>query len=59
MKRIFSSLPAVLLVLLLAASIASAHHSFAMFDKSIEKVVTGTCRALGVQQPAFLALHQR
>ena len=42
MKRIFSLLPAVLLVLLLAASIASAHHSFAMFDKSIEKVVTGT-----------------
>src|SRR5499425_3714191 len=42
MKGIFSLLPAVLIALLLAASVASAHHSFAMFDKSVEKVVTGT-----------------
>ena len=41
MKRIFSLLPAVLIVLLLTASFASAHHSFAMFDKTVEKVATG------------------
>src|SRR5207244_12398767 len=40
--RIFHLLPAVLIVLLLAASVASAHHSFAMFDKTVEKVATGT-----------------
>ena len=42
MKNPFKLLPAVLIALLLAASVASAHHSFAMFDKSVEKVVTGT-----------------
>src|SRR5262250_3866660 len=42
MKGIFSLLPAVLIALLLTAAVASAHHSFAMFDKSVEKVVTGT-----------------
>ena len=41
MKRIFSLLLTILIALLLAASVATAHHSFAMFDKSIEKVVTG------------------
>ena len=42
MQRIIRLLPAVPVALLLAASVATAHHSFAMFDKSVEKVVTGT-----------------
>jgi hypothetical protein len=42
MKRIFSLLPAILIALLLTSLAASAHHSFAMFDRSVEKVVTGT-----------------
>lgn len=41
MKRAISQFPAVLIVLLLAAVVASAHHSFTMFDRSIEKVATG------------------
>jgi len=41
MKRIFGSLAAVLMTLLLTASLAIAHHSFAMFDKTVEKVVSG------------------
>src|SRR6202167_633653 len=40
--RIFRLLPAVSIALLLAASAASAHHSVTMFDKTVEKVVTGT-----------------
>jgi hypothetical protein len=42
MKRIFSLLPAVLMALMLGAPAATSHHSFSMFDRSIEKVVTGT-----------------
>ena len=42
MKSVFSLLPAVLIALLLTASVTGAHHSFTMFDRSIEKVVTGT-----------------
>jgi len=42
MKRIFSLLPAILIAWLLTSLAASAHHSFAMFDRSVEKVVTGT-----------------
>jgi hypothetical protein len=42
MKRIFCVLPALLIVLLLTTSVALAHHSFAMFDRSIERVATGT-----------------
>src|SRR5438093_12136896 len=42
MKRIFSLRPAILITLLLTAGVATAHHSFAMFDRTIEKVVTGT-----------------
>jgi hypothetical protein len=42
MKRIFSVSSIVFIALLLAGSVVSAHHSFAMFDKSIEKVTTGT-----------------
>jgi hypothetical protein len=42
MKRVFSLLPALLIALLLTAAVVSAHHSFTMFDRSIEKVVTGT-----------------
>src|SRR4029079_18887628 len=42
MKKSLSLLTAVLIILLLTALVASAHHSFAMFDKTIEKVATGT-----------------
>ena len=42
MKSIFRGLPVLLVVLLLTTSVALAHHSFAMFDRSIEKVATGT-----------------
>jgi len=41
MKRIFSLLPALLIAVLLTALAANAHHSFAMFDRSVEKVATG------------------
>jgi hypothetical protein len=41
MKRAFRLLP-VLAALPLTASIVMAHHSFAMFDKTVEKVATGT-----------------
>src|SRR6187551_653369 len=40
--RAFRVLPSVLVALLLLARVAMAHHSFAMFDKSVEKVATGT-----------------
>jgi len=42
MKNVFSLLPAILIALLVSSSVASAHHSFAMFDRTVEKVVTGT-----------------
>src|SRR5438128_2620874 len=51
MKRVFILLP-VLIAFLLTTSIVRAHHSFAMFDRSIEKVVTGT-----VVRWAFNNLH--
>jgi uncharacterized protein DUF6152 len=41
MKKTYRLIPAVLITLLLTAGIAAAHHSFAMFDKTVEKVVTG------------------
>ena len=41
-KTTLSLLPAVLIAFLLASSVASAHHSFAMFDRSVEQVVTGS-----------------
>ena len=42
MKTAFRMLPATLVASLLIAPTALAHHSFAMFDKSVEKVATGT-----------------
>ena len=42
MKRTLSLVVAPLIVLLLTAAVSTAHHSFAMFDRSIEKVATGT-----------------
>ena len=42
MERIFSLLPAVSIALLMTPLVASAHHSFAMFDKSVERVLTGS-----------------
>ena len=51
MKSVFS-LAAVLIALLLTASVASPHHSFTMFDRTVEKVVTGT-----VVRWAFNAPH--
>lgn len=41
MRSVFGFLLAVLLALSLTAPITSAHHSFAMFDRTIEKVATG------------------
>jgi hypothetical protein len=41
MRRTFS-LPTAMIALLLAVSAATAHHSFTMFDRTIEKVATGT-----------------
>jgi uncharacterized protein DUF6152 len=41
MKRVFGLLSAGLFVLLLTVHVTSAHHSFAMFDRTIEKVATG------------------
>jgi hypothetical protein len=42
MKRIFNLVPVVLIAVLLTASVLSAHHSFTMFDRTIERVATGT-----------------
>jgi len=42
MKRIFAGMPALMFALLLTTSVAVAHHSFAMFDRTTEKVATGT-----------------
>jgi hypothetical protein len=42
MKRMISLLPAVLIAVLITASGGGAHHSFTMFDRSIERVLTGT-----------------
>jgi hypothetical protein len=42
MKTTFRLLTGALVASLLTASAAMAHHSFAMFDRSIEKVTTGT-----------------
>ena len=42
MKTRFRVLLVALIALLLTAAAASAHHSFAMFDRSVEKVATGT-----------------
>jgi len=41
MKTAFRLLPFTLVTSLLMASAAMAHHSFAMFDRSVEKVATG------------------
>jgi hypothetical protein len=40
--RVFRSLFLIVIALPLTASVTLAHHSFAMFDKSVEKVATGT-----------------
>ena len=42
MKRIFAGMPALMFALLLTTSVAVAHHSFAMFDRTTEKVAPGT-----------------
>src|SRR5262245_20030096 len=42
MKSVFRLLPVILVALFLTAAVVSAHHSFAMFDRTIEKVATGT-----------------
>ena len=50
--RVFRSLAFILVASLPMASVALAHHSFAMFDRSVEKVATGT-----VVRWAFNAPH--
>jgi hypothetical protein len=42
MKSAFTLLPVVLVSSLLTAPVARAHHSFAMFDRTVQKVATGT-----------------
>ena len=42
MKTAFRLLAVTVVALLLTASVALAHHSFAMFDHTVEKVATGT-----------------
>jgi len=42
MKTTFRLLTGALVAFLLTAPVAMAHHSFAMFDRSVEKVTTGT-----------------
>ena len=42
MKTAFRLLPVTVVALLLTAPVAFAHHSFAMFDHTVEKVATGT-----------------
>jgi len=52
MKTTSRLLAGVLVASLLTASAAMAHHSFAMFERSVEKVITGT-----VVRWAFNAPH--
>lgn len=52
MKTTFRSLTGVLVATLLTAPAVLAHHSFAMFDRSVERVATGT-----VVRWAFNAPH--
>ena len=59
MKTAFRWLSCTLIISLLMASAAMAHHSFAMFDRSIETVATGTVGTLGVRCPTFVALYER
>ena len=42
MKRAFFSLSLAVAVSMLAATAVKAHHSFTMFDRTVEKVLTGT-----------------
>ena len=42
MKTTFRLLASALVASLLTASAAMAHHSFAMFDRTVERIVTGT-----------------
>src|SRR5689334_18169152 len=42
MKRIIGLVLALLVALAVLSQVAMAHHSFAMFDRTIEKVATGT-----------------
>lgn len=42
MNWVVRLLPAVVIASFLTAAVANAHHSFTMFDRSIERVVTGT-----------------
>jgi hypothetical protein len=42
MKKNLSFFLAIMCVLSLTAAVSTAHHSFAMFDRTVEKVATGT-----------------
>ena len=52
MRTVIRVVPVAVAAVVLTASAAMAHHSFAMFDRSIEKVATGT-----VARWAFNAPH--
>jgi hypothetical protein len=60
MKTAFSWLPVALVASLLTAPVARAHHSFAMFDRSLEKVATGTVVRWAFNSPhSWLYLNVR
>jgi hypothetical protein len=54
MKTTFRLLTGALVASLLTASVAMAHHSFAMFDRSVEKVATGTVARWQLKAPHSL-----
>ena len=60
MKRAFRGPVLTLVASLLTASVAMAHHSFTMFDRSIEKVATGTVARWEFNSPhSWLRLNIR
>jgi hypothetical protein len=58
MKTMFRLLTGACVASLLTASAAMAHHSFAMFDKSVEKVATAPSLAGQFNAPAFVAVSE-
>ena len=51
-------LPGVVVAALLTAPAVTAHHSFAMFDRSVERVATGTVVRWAFNGPhAWVYLH--
>jgi hypothetical protein len=51
MKRLFNVIPAALAATVVMVTAAQAHHSFAMFDRSVEMVKTGTVQRWTFNNP--------